>query len=171
MQIQHNTYTMHLNDLPLDIGYASQRVSVKGEDEAYHIIGGQDGKTQLIVCAPFVDHELLLELQTIEKELTNGGEYEVTASLVFAEPLKEKLTLQRFQTFSDDKEEFADFYATKLSGEPYDGALTKALILISKDGAIFYDEFVTNLSEKFNLPTLLRKIYAAQTCYTGKGCH
>jgi thiol peroxidase len=162
---------MHLNDLPLDIGYASQRVSVKGEDKAYHTIGGQDGKTQLIVCAPFVDDELLLELQQIEKELPNGGEYEITASLIFDKPLKEKLSLQRFQIFSDDKEEFADFYATKLSGEPYDGALTKALILISKDGAIFYDEFLSNLSEKFNFPTLLRKVYAAQTCYTGKGCH
>ncbi|MDD2356601.1 MAG: hypothetical protein PHX13_01655 [Thiovulaceae bacterium] len=171
MQIQHNTYTMHLNDLPLDIGYASEKVSVKGEDGAFHVIGGQDGKTQLIICAPFLDHEFLLELQTIEKELPNGGTYEITASLVFAEPLKEKLALQRFQIFSDDKEEFADFYATKLSGEPYEGALTKALILISKDGAIFYDEFVTDLNEKFNLPTLLRKIYAAQTCYTGKGCH
>ena len=34
-----------------------------------------------------------------------------------------------------------------------------------------YDEFVKELSEKFNLSTLLRKIFAAQTCYTGKGCH
>ncbi len=162
---------MRLEDLPLDVGYASEKVSVKGEDNSYHVIGGQNGKTQLIISLPFMDDEILEELQAIEKELPNGGMYEVSASLIFAHPTQNKPDLKRFQLFYDEKEEFSDFYGTRLSGEPCGGELTKALILISKDGAIFYDEFVKELSEKFNLSTLLRKIFAAQTCYTGKGCH
>lgn len=171
MQVKYKTYTMRLEDMPLDIGYASDKVSVKDKDNNEHIIGGQNGKTQLIITAPFMDESLQKELQEIEKELPNGGDYEVSASLIFANDLKDDLNLAKFKLFIDDKEEFSDFYGVKLSGDPYGGELTKAIILISKDGAIFYDEFVGELDAKFNQETLMRKIYAAQTCYTGKGCH
>ena len=162
---------MHLKELPLDIGYASEKVSIKDKEGNSHIIGGQNGKTQLFITAPFIDDDLLAELQSIEKELPNSGQYEVTASLILAQTIEDDLDLGKIKLFFDEEEEFSDFYGVKLSGEPYEGALTKALILVSKDGAIFYDEFLADLSEKFNLQTLLRKIYAAQTCYTGKGCH
>ena len=171
MQVQHNTFTMHLEELPLDIGYASEKVTVKDKEGNSHLIGGQNGKTQLFITAPFVDEALLEELRTIEKDLPNGGEYEVTASLILAHILEDDLDMEKIKLFCDDQEQFSDFYGVKLSGKPYEGELTKAIILISKDGAIFYDEFVTDLDHKFNQETLLRKIYAAQTCYTGKGCH
>ena len=162
---------MHLKDLPLDIGYASEKVNVQDKEGNIHLIGGQNGKTQLIITTPFIDEALLEELRTIEKELPNGGEYEVNTSLILAHIVEDDLDLGKIKIYSDNKEEFSDFYGVKLSGKPYEGELTKALILISKDGAIFYDEFVTDLHHKFNQEMLQRKIYAAQTCYTGKGCH
>ncbi|MBU0631402.1 hypothetical protein KKA17_02040 [bacterium] len=171
MQIKFNTYTLRLEEMPLDIGYASEKISVKDKDGNEHILGGQNGKTQLIISAPFMDDDLLKELQEIEKELPSGGDYEVSASLIFAEDLKDDLNLAKIKLYIDYKEEFGDFYGAKLTGEPYDNKLTKAIILISKDGAIFYDEFVKDLNDKFSQETLMRKIYAAQTCYTGKGCH
>ena len=171
MQIRYKTYTMSLDDMPIDVGYASEKVSVKDKENNSHILGGQNGKTQLIITAPFIDDSLLEELQSIEKELPEGGEHEVTASLVLAHDLKDDLNMGKIRLYIDDKEEFSDFYGVKLSGEPYGGELTKAIILISKDGAVFYDDFKNDLEDKFNQETLMRKIYAAQTCYTGKGCH
>ena len=163
---------MYLEDTPLDVGYASERISVKEKKSAKEsVLGGQNGKTQLLISVPFIDDAVKEELLEIEKELPSKGEHEVTASLILAEEPEDDPKLGKIKLFIDDKEEFADFYGTRLSGEPFEGGITKAVILISKDGAIFYDEFMTDLNERFNQETLLRKIYAAQTCYTGKGCH
>lgn len=162
---------MHLEDLPLDIGYASEKVSVEDIDGNSHIIGGQNGKTQLIVTAPFIDESIKEELSTINEILPQGGEYEVTASLIVANDTHSDPALDKFKFLVDKEEQFGDFYGVRLKGEPYNDELTKAVILISKDGAIFYDEFSQNIDDKFNTDTLLRKISAAQVCYTGKGCH
>lgn len=162
---------MRLEDLPLDVGYASEKVTLTGPDGKQYVLGGQNGKTQLIVTAPFLDDAFVEELRQIEKELPSGGDYEVTASLVVANDTHDRPELERFGFYMDLEGEFADWYGVKLSGDPCDGELTKTLLLISKDGALFYDEFVNNLHTRFNADTLLRKIVAAQTCYTGKGCH
>jgi len=162
---------MRLEDMPLDIGYASEQVTLSGSDGKRHLLGGQNGKTQLIITAPFIDDAFIRELKEIDAMLPKGGEYEVTASLVVANETHANPGLESFGFFIDTEEEFGDFYGVRLEGEPCSGELTKAAILISKDGAIFYDEFTANLHDRFNTDTLLRKIAAAQTCYTGKGCH
>lgn len=162
---------MRLEDMPLDIGYASEKVEVKSPDGAKTTIGGQNGKTQLIVTAPFIDDALKAELEQIDRELPEGGEYEVTAALLVANEMHGDPALKKIRFLIDHDDAFGDYYGVRLCGEPCDGELTKALFVISKDGALFYDEFVENLHEPFNADTLLRKIAAAQTCYTGKGCH
>jgi thiol peroxidase len=162
---------MHLEDLPLDVGYASEEVSLKDVHGNKHTVGGQNGKTQLIITTPFIDKEFLNELSEINDILPKGGDYEVSAALIVANDFHVNPALQNIGFLIDSEKEFGDFYSTRLKGEPYNSEFTKALILISKDGAIFHDEFVKNINDKFNLDTLLRKISAAQTCYTGKGCH
>ncbi|WP_345975882.1 hypothetical protein [Sulfurimonas sp. HSL3-7] len=171
MQVLLNTSTMCLEDMPLDIGYASEKVKLTGSDGKEHTIGGQNGKTQLIISTPFIDDALVQELEEIDAMLPKGGEYEVTAALVVANDTHERPNLENIDFFIDSEGEYGDFYGVRLEGDPCDGELTKAAILISKDGAIFYDEFAKNLHDRFNADTLLRKIMAAQTCYTGKGCH
>lgn len=171
MQVHSNTSTMHLEDMPLDVGYASEKVTLTGSDGKNYTIGGQNGKTQLIISAPFIDDALVDELKELNEQLPKGGEYEVTAALVVANDSHRFPELDGIDFFVDSEEEYGDYYGVRLSGEPYGGELTKAAILISKDGAIFYDDFAEDLTERFNTDTLLRKIMAAQTCYTGKGCH
>ena len=171
MQVHLNTFTMRLEDLPLDVGYASEKVKLKGSDGKEYSIGGHNGKTQLIVTAPFIDDAFKEELREIDAMLPKGGEYEVTAALVVANETHEDPGLDTFDFFIDSENEFGDFYGVRLEGDPCGGELTKAVILISKDGAIFYDEFTNNLHDKFKADTLMRKIAAAQICYTGKGCH
>ncbi len=171
MQVKLKTYTMHLEDMPLDIGYASEKVTLKSVDGKEHSIGGQNGKTQLIVTTPLIDDAFLEELKSINEILPQGGAYEVIASLVVANDTHKTPTLDKFNFYIDAQEELGDFYGLRLKGEPCNDELTKAIVLISKDGAIFYDDFVSDINEKFNIDTLYRKIVAAQTCYTGKGCH
>ena len=164
---------MRLEDLPLDIGYASEKVTLKTKNGESRHIGGQNGKTQLIITVPFIDDALISELQTIDKALPSGGEdqFEVTGTLIVADSELEDPGLEKIEMLIDSDAEFADWYGVRLSGDPLDGALTKALFVISKDGAMFYDEFTKNLHDPFNAETAVRKIYAAQECYTGKGCH
>ena len=171
MHIQYNTSTMRLNDMPLDIGYASERVSVKDISGKEQTLGGQNGKTQLIITLPFINDTCEDELRDIAKDLPKGGDHEVVPSIIVAHSQHKTPDIKGFDFYIDEDEEFADYYGVKLEGDPCNGELTKALILISKDGAIFYDEFVKDINDSFNTATLGRKILAAQECYTGKGCH
>ena len=171
MQIKFKNQTMKLEDLPLDVGYASERVTLQDENKNPHAKGGQNGQTQLFITTPFIDEAFLEELAEINAMLPHGGDYIVTANLIVANDSHKNPHLEKIDFLIDAEGEFGDFYGVRLLGEPLDFELTKALILVSKDGAIFYDEFLNDLDEKFNLETLLRKITAAQLCYTGKGCH
>jgi peroxiredoxin len=164
---------MRLEEPPLDIGYASEKVTLKTPSGEERIVGGHNGKTQLIITAPFIDDAFISELQTIDKALPSGAEgtFEVTGTLVVADSELKDPGLEKIELLIDSDAEFADWYGVGLSGDPLDGALTKALFVISKDGAMFYDEFTKNLHDPFNAETALRKIHAAQECYTGKGCH
>jgi len=171
MQILCNTSTMHLDDMPLDIGYASEEVSLKDKQGKAHQLGGHTGKTQLIITLPYIDDSFKQELEDIAKDLSKGGVHEVDASIIVANDKHDSPQIEGFDFYIDEEEEFADYYGVKLRGQPYEGELTKAIILISKDGAIFYDEFSPDINKGFNTATLARKVLAAQECYTGKGCH
>jgi peroxiredoxin len=171
LQIKCNTSTMELEDLPLDIGYASESVTLTDGSGKSHVIGGQNGKTQVIITAPFIDDAFIAELKAINDELPRGGDYEVTAALVVANDAHTDPMLDHFDFLIDSNGEFGDWYGVRLVGAPCGGELAKAVFIISKDGALFYDEFAGNLHTTFNADTLLRKVAAAQLCYTGKGCH
>lgn len=162
---------MHLEYMPLDIGYASEEVTLSDLKNNEYTLGGQNGKTQLIITTPVIDEAFIQELKEIDEMLPSGGEYEVSASLVVANNTHNVPKLNNFNFYIDTKDEMGDFYGVRLKGIPYEDELTKAAILISKDGAIFYDEYVEDIDTKFNIDTLYRKIAAAQVCYTGKGCH
>jgi len=171
LRIKSQTSTMHLEDTPLDIGYASEKVHVSDIKGKEHIIGGHSGETQLIITTPSLDEAFIKELQKIGELVPSNDSYKVSKSLVVANDLHSAPELENFNFFIDVHGEFGDMYGVRLKGEPFDGELTKAIILISKDGAIFYDQFCDDLTHKFNTDILYRKILAAQLCYTGKGCH
>ncbi|MGB3961651.1 MAG: hypothetical protein WBK95_05400 [Sulfurimonas sp.] len=171
MRVQSSTYTMNLEELPLDVGYASEKVTLLDAEKNISSLGGHNGKTQLFITIPFIDAAFVHELQSLKEILPVGGDYEVTASLIVANETHTNPSIEGIDFYIDKGEEFGNFYGVRLSGEPFGGEFTKALILVSKDGAIYYDEFLGDIADRFNLDTLYRKIAAAQLCYTGKGCH
>ena len=166
-----NTSTMHLEAMPLDIGYASEKVTLTNDRGEKRSVGGQNGKTQLIVTTPVVNDALVAQLSALEKDLPADGEAGVSATLIVAGDQHNNPGLARFEFLIDSDEAFADWYGVRLSGAPLEGEMTKALFIISKDGALYYDEFAKDIDDPFNAETAIRKIYAALECYTGKGCH
>jgi peroxiredoxin len=171
LQVHYNTYTLELEDTPMDIGYASEKVKLYDETGKVHTIAGQNGKTQLIISAPFINKTFKDELQKIDAILSEETNENLECHLVMANETHQDPQMKNFDFLIDKEGEFGDWYGVRLQGETLEGEFTKSLMLISKDGALFYDEYPQDISNTFNEETLLRKIVAADTCYTGKGCH
>ena len=170
MQITYKTSTLRLEDQPMDIGYASERVALKNGDAAF-TIGGHTGYTQLILSAPFIDGALLAQLKEIDELLSLNAIGGVSKAIVVANAEHTDPRMEGWMFGVDDDEAFGDYYGVRLAPGELGGELAKALFIISKDGALFYDEIVRDLNEPFALEKALPKIAAAENCYTGKGCH
>jgi len=171
MQIRYQTSTLHLEDMPLDIGYASEKVTLKNHADETFSIGGHTGYTQLIVSTPFIDDEFLTQMGEITTLLSLNALDNVSKTIVVANAKHEDPSLEGWQFGIDDDEAFGDYYGIRLAKGELGGEFAKALFVISKDGALFYDEILGDLNEPFKLEKALPKIAAAMQCYTGKGCH
>ena len=171
MQVHYNTYTLELEDIPMDIGYASEKVKLYDENGEAHTIAGQNGKTQLIISAPFINKTFKDELKTIDSLLSKESNENFECHLVMANEEHQDPHMEHIDFLIDKEGEFGDWYGVRLQGEALKGEFTKSLMIISKDGALCYDEYPQDISNTFNQETLMRKILAANTCYTGKGCH
>jgi peroxiredoxin len=167
LQITYNTLTLHLEDMPLDVGYASEKVDLKNAEDVIFTIGGQNGATQLLISAPFIDdalHAQLKEMNTLLSLNALGG---ITKALIVATDKDKLHSLEEWLVGYDYDEAFGDYYGVRLNNKE----LAKSLFIISKDGAIFYHEILDDLNAPFSLDKALAKIVAANSCYTGKGCH
>jgi len=169
MQVSLDTHTMRLEDMPLDEGYASEKIRAKdilGEEVEF---GGQNGKTQIIISAPFLDKNNFNEFNTIfedkDLEMQDVEKFFIVSS---KEDVKIASTMP---LIVDENEMFGDEFGVRISDAPFKGKLTKSLFIISKDGAIFYEEVPTDLNTSFEVEKIYQKTMAALACYTGKGCH
>jgi len=171
LQITYKTSTLHLEDLPLDIGYASERVDLKNGNDSTFSIGGQTGMTQLILTTPFIDDEFLGEMKEISTLLSLNAMEGISKTIVVANSKHTDPRMEGWMFGIDYDEAFGDYYGIRLAKGELGGELAKGLFVISKDGALFYDEIVRDLNEPFSLEKALPKIAAAESCYTGKGCH
>lgn len=171
MQIRYQTSTLRLEDLPLDVGYASEKVTLEGASGETFTIGGQNGSTQLIVTSPFVTDSLVSQLREIDTLLILNALGGVCKSLVVANAKHGDPQLEEWRYGIDKEEAFGDYYGIRLAPGELESELTKALFVISKDGALFYSEIPDDLDKAFDTDRAIVKIAAAANCYTGKGCH
>lgn len=171
MQIKYNTISVNLDDMPLDIGYASEKVDLKNSAGEIFQIGGQNGTTQLIVAVPFVTEELIKQLKEIDSLLYINALGGMSKVLIVATDKHDMPVMEEWLVGYDYDKAFGDYYGVRLSGEELSGELAKSIFIISKDGAVFHHEILCDLNEPFNIEKLILKTAAAQSCYTGKGCH
>ncbi len=167
MQINYKTSTLYLEDMPLDVGYASEKVSLKNHKDETFTIGGQNGFTQLLISAPFVDEALISQLTEIDTLLALNALGGITKALIVANNKHELPILEEWLSGYDYDEAYGDYYGVRLSNKE----LAKTLVIVSKDGAVFYHEILSDLNAPFSLEKVLPKIAVAINCYTGKGCH
>ncbi|MFA6396870.1 MAG: hypothetical protein WCW84_12970, partial [Sulfurimonas sp.] len=163
----YNTSTLYLEDMPLDVGYASEKVSLKNHKDETFTIGGQNGFTQLLISAPFIDEALISQLTEIDTLLSLNALGGITKALIVANDKHELPILEEWLSGYDYDEAYGDYYGVRLSNKE----LAKTLVIVSKDGAVFYHEILSDLNAPFSLEKALPKIAAAINCYTGKGCH
>lgn len=171
MQIRYNTTTLQLEDIPLDIGYASEKVELTTGTGKPLCIGGQNGMTQLIVTTPFVDDPLIAELQELDRLLSLNALHGTAKTLVVATDRHHAPDLEGWMFGIDGDEAFGDYYGIRLRPGELGGEFAKALFVISKDGALFYSDILSDLNGVFDTARAIVKIAAAHNCYTGKGCH
>lgn len=167
MQIIYNTSTLHLEDMPLDVGYASEKVDLKNSAGEVFTIGGQNRATQILISAPFIDDALISQLKEIDTLLSLNALGGMTKALIVANEKHELPALEEWLSGYDYDEAYGDYYGVRLSNKE----LSKSLFIISKDGAVFYHEILNDLNNPFSIDKALAKIVAANSCYTGKGCH
>lgn len=167
MQITFNTSTLHLEDMPLDIGYASEKVTLKNREGETFSIGGHKGATQLLITAPFIDDSLVGQLHEIDTLLSLNALSGITQALIVANATHTLPSVENWLSGYDHEDAFGDYYGVRLSNHE----LAKTLFILSKDGAVFYQEILDDLQGRFNLNHALAKIVTAQSCYTGQGCH
>jgi len=167
MLITYNTTHLELEDMPLDIGYASEKVDLKNSMGDIFCIGGQNGATQLIIALPFIDDTSITQLKEMDSLLDINALGGITKAVVVATDKHAIPSLKEWLAGFDYDEAFGDYYGVRLSNKE----LAKSLFIISKDGAVFYHEILNDLNAPFSLDKALLKIAAAQSCYTGKGCH
>jgi len=167
LQINYNTSTLYLEDMPLDVGYASEKVSLKNHKDETFTIGGQNGFTQLLISAPFIDEALISQLTEIDTLLSLNALGGIAKALIVANDKHELPILEEWLSGYDYDEAYGDYYGVRLSNKE----LAKTLVIVSKDGAVFYHEILSDLNAPFSLEKALPKIAAAINCYTGKGCH
>lgn len=170
MQIIYNTSTLHLEDIPLGVGYASDKVTLKDMNDQPFTIGGQNGHTQLIISTPFVDEMLISQLRQLD-ELLALNTFVIGKSLVVATKEHPNPQLSEWNYGYDYDTQFGDYYGVRLGQGELCGEFAKALFIVSKDGALFYDEIPKDLNEPFSMEKAIIKIAAAVNCYTGHGCH
>lgn len=152
---------MMLEDEPLDVGYAADRVTLHDTGGKAVEVGGQNG-TQLLIALPQLDAATASALQEATAELPKTVRLQIILST--ADDLQVTTELP---VAIDDDEAFGDLYGVRLQN----GKLAPALFVVSKDGAIFHEEIVLNPEGTFNTSLLYQKCVAASECYTGKGCH
>jgi peroxiredoxin len=155
----------------LDIGYNSEKVNLKCQTGENFTIGGQNGFTQLIVSTPFINDEIIEQIKELDTLLSLNALQGITKALVVASSNHCDPQMEGWQFGIDYDEAFGDYYGVRLAKGELGGEFAKALFVISKDGALFYNQVLRDLNEPFSIENALIKISAAQSCYTGKGCH
>ena len=162
---------LYLEDMPLDVGYASEKVCLKNHKDETFTIGGQNGFTQLILSTPFIDNGFLVQLEEIDTLLSLNALQGISKALVVANPKHTNPQMEGWLFGIDTDEAFGDYYGMRIAKGELRGEFAKGLFIVSKDGALFYNEILNDLNKSFLLEKALPKIAAAMNCYTGKGCH
>ncbi len=161
----------------IDVGYMAENVEVTDINGKIKEIkrSHSDGAMTLLISFPDTSDEFINEIIKLD-EFMSHIQVDIHCYFIFNEFYENKTVLKnrlkKFEIVIDNEEEFGNMYGTKIVGDVLKQRLTKALFLISKDGAIFYLDMPNDLiNEQIKLDRLQVELNKAYITYTGVGCH
>jgi peroxiredoxin len=171
-KIVYKNKSYELTDDFIDVGYMAENFEAQSfQGDTLEVRRSNPKKSMSIfVSAPFAD-ESLAKLD----ELLSHIEVDLECYFVF-EKYEQSLdafqkNLKKFQIVFDKFDEFGPMYGVKIIEGDLENKLAKALFLISKDGAIFYIDFLQDQEAEFDMERLRVELNKAYITYTGVGCH
>jgi len=174
--IIYNGQENELTEDFIDIGYMAENIEVEDFFGKTKEIKRSDkkGSMTLLISFPFVQDGFEEEILKLDKFMSKI-QVDIHCYFIFSNRCSEKTAIQnrleKFEIVYDNEDEFGNMYGTKIvSGELKD-KLTKALFLISKDGAVFYLNMPSDITKPFDLERLQVELNKAYVTYTGTGCH
>jgi len=175
-KILYNSEVCHLCDEYIDVGYMAenfQATDLYGKKVEIHRSHPNKAMT-LIISLPHLEGNFLDEILALDAMMSHI-EVDIFCSLILSPSLAQTPLLanrlKKFKHYYDTQGEYGSLYATQIVDGSLEGMLTKALFLISKDGAIFYMQMPHDLQTPFDLERLRIELNRAYTTYTGVGCH
>lgn len=174
--MEYNNKSFELCEDFIDVGYMAENVDMidfygnKKEIKRSH----EDKAMTLIMSFPDMTKEFFDEIVSVD-EFMKDIQVPIHCYFVFNKEYEEKTALknkiEKFEIMYDTENEFGNMYGTKIVSGELDEKLTKALFLISKDGAVFYLDIPDDLSKPIDLARLQVELNKAYVSYTGVGCH
>ena len=175
-KIIYNDEVLELCDDFTDVGYMAETIEVKDLAQKTKLIerSSAERAMTLLVSFPHAKDAFTTEILVLD-ELLSHIQVDLHCYLIFSEDGEDKTILKnrlkKFEMVFDEENEYGSMYGTKLVSGSLEDKLTKALFLISKDGAIFYIDMPNDLNKPLDLDRLRIELNRAYTSYTGVGCH
>lgn len=159
----------------MDIGYMGENVNVistckeKKELKRSHANKSMTMFISFPSCEDFLTEILKLD------EFMSKIQVDINCYLLFDTVTQENSDLQtklkKLEIYFDEENEFGNMYGTKIEYGTLKNKLTKALFLISKDGAVFYIDMPEQIENFLDIDRLHVALNKAYITYTGVGCH
>jgi len=171
-KIQYNNEALELCEEFMDIGYMAENFEATTPSGELVEIKRSNPERTMTLLLSFPNY------QEFEKEIAKIDEFmshiqiDIHCYILFAS--QEDCTigkLKKFEILFDSQDEFGPIYGAKLENGSLANKLTKSLFLIGKDGAIFFLELPSDLSQELDLERLQVELNKAYVTYTGVGCH
>jgi peroxiredoxin len=175
-KIKYENEELDLCEDFIDVGYMAENIEVKNTyGETIEIKRSHPDKSMtMLVSYPNDKNGFLNEILKMD-EFLSKIQVPLNCYYIFDKDYKVdtvlKNRLKKFSVVLDSDEEYANMYGTKLVSGSLKDKLTKAVFLISKDGAIFYIDMPDDLSKPLDLERLRVELNKAYTSYNGVGCH
>jgi len=175
-KIKYKDQYFKLVDDFIDIGYMAENIEVTDMQEQMKQIkrSHSDGAMTLLVSFPDTQEVFVKEMLVLD-ELMSHIEVPIYCYFIVNENSEDiqliSKSLKKFEMVIDSEEEFGNMYGTKIIDGSLEDKLTKALFLISKDGAVFFLQMPEDISMPLDKDRLKVELNKAYVTYTGVGCH
>jgi peroxiredoxin len=176
MKVKYKGIELDLIDEFAEVGYKAEKVKLLNYSDQDIVIGGQhhNKEIQLFISLPEYDNEFMHEIEELDNLLSDASIPINTFLITKNEPKNFELIKSKLSAITplfDTYEEFGTMYGTKIETGKFEGKLAKSIFIIGKDGAIYFENIFSDMSQKIDSSIVIIELNRAAQAYTGVGCH